>query len=98
MSPRRLSRVPSILAVFLLVQLVAGGSRCRAGDPLLYYVEEGRIVVTNTPGHRDARPVFKRTVSVSPRAATPLPATPYDRLVARVVMDPLALCRSASFG
>ena len=46
-------------------------------DELLYYVQDGRTIFTNTPSRRDAKPVPSLRSGKAQRAVT-LPATPYD--------------------
>ena len=46
-------------------------------DELLYYVEDGQMVISNTPSRRDMKPVPRFRGGPAQRATT-LPATPYD--------------------
>ncbi len=56
-----------------------------AADDLLYYFEDGAIVITNTPDRRDARPV--PSASQFHRSSAALPATPYDPFIATVAKE-----------
>ena len=61
--------------------LISGGDS-RADDPLLFYTEDGRVVITNTPSRPDVRPVpgFEKPKGAAhPRAA--IPASEYDAFI-----------------
>lgn len=82
----------------LAVEAIALASICcvlplAADDGLLYYVEDGGVVITNVPGRRDARPIPGLAVAeIVVRSASNLPTTPYDpyidRLAAELGVDP----------
>ena len=73
---------PGFRTAFLLAAgLVCAGDvqRCEAGgDGLLYYVEDGRVVITNTPSRPDARTVPGFGERVHRALRGPMPATPFD--------------------
>lgn len=58
--------------------MAAAAGSALSAEELLYYVEDGRVVVTNTPSRRDVRtlPGFEERVAAALRGD--LPATPYD--------------------
>jgi len=70
---RRRLRAPAVLALAALGFAVAPAF----ADELLYYVKDGRMVITNTPSRRDMKPVPRIRGGPAERATT-LPATPYD--------------------
>lgn len=71
------------LSVFWVCLVVIAASAM--ADELLYYVDDdGRVVITNTPSHPDARtiPGFEERVAQALRGD--LPATPWDRTISIV--------------
>ena len=69
-----------------VVFLLAGWHLPVAADELLYYVEGGRIVFTNTPSRHDALPVpgLEQRVQAVRRD---LPETPYDEFIDKIAMQ-----------
>jgi soluble lytic murein transglycosylase-like protein len=68
--------------------LVAPSGTAHADDPLLFYTEDGCVVITNTPSRADARPVpgfEKRAGAARPRAA--IPASEYDAFIEVVARE-----------
>lgn len=76
---------PQFDLAMLVVILALTAALCAPSwaDELLYYVEDGRVVFTNTPSHRDARtvPGFAEKVRL---ARSNLPVTPYDEFIEQV--------------
>ncbi len=74
----------SVLATLAIAAGLAAPVTAAAGDGLLYYVEDGRVVITNTPSRPDVRPVpgFEERVTRAMRGE--LPATPWDRTISIV--------------
>lgn len=79
------------LAIFALAALTFGPGALAAGsaaDGLLYYSEDGRVVITNTPSRPDVRPVpglgpvYGRVLR-----GVSLPATIYDPFIERVAAE-----------
>lgn len=67
--------------------LAAAGAVCSArAEDLLYYVQDGQIVFTNTPSRRDAKPV-PRLRGGPAQYARALPATVYDPYIDQVARD-----------
>ena len=73
------ARVTAILALTLAF------ASARA-DELLYYVEDGQMVITNTPSRRDLKPVPRLRGGPAQRSTT-LPSTPYDPYIEMVARD-----------
>ena len=68
--------------------VLVGGDRADAQETLLYYTEDGHVVITNTPSRDDVRPVpgfEKPSGAAHPRAA--LPATEYDAFIEIVARE-----------
>jgi len=70
-------------AAFACAVLVVGAVRA---DELLYYVENGQIVFTNTPSRKDMKPVPKLRGGPA-QYARALPATVYDPYIEQVARD-----------
>jgi hypothetical protein len=78
-------KLRSVLAgVALIASCGAGPS---AAENLYYYVEDGKVVFTNTPNRDDAKTFLRDGRSVGGRGGTTLPATPYDRFIEKVAAD-----------
>jgi len=80
---------PELGVTIASLVLLAGLSAPVWGDELLYYVEDGRVVFTNTPSRSDAKtvPGFAEQVRL---ARANLPATPYDGFIEQLArMDGL---------
>ena len=65
--------------------LLAAAPGLAADEPLYYFVENGQVVITNTPSRRDVR----RLPTKPSRCATTvrLPATPFDPYIERVAAE-----------
>lgn len=75
------------LLVAAATAVAASGTRARAGDDLLYYVDgQGSIVFTNTPSRKDVKPVPRLAAGRVSRTAT-LPATRFDPYIDMVARD-----------
>ncbi len=68
----------SFIAVLGLVAVLAGSSRTVQAEELFYYVDDGQIVITNTPSRADIRTVPGFSGRVMEAMRCDLPATPYD--------------------
>lgn len=68
--------------------VLSGGSTSRADDPLLFYTEDGRVVITNTPSRRDVRPVpgFEKPLGAAHPGAA-IPASEYDAFIEVVARE-----------
>lgn len=77
-----MSRPFSIGILLVLASVSTSVEPARAGD-LLYFVEEGQVVFTNTPSRPDVRPVPGLEARVLAARAN-LPATAYDDFIERV--------------
>jgi soluble lytic murein transglycosylase-like protein len=64
------------LTILVAVALCFGASPAFA-EELLYYIQDGRAIFTNTPSRRDAKPLPNFDRGPVRRAVT-LPATPFD--------------------
>lgn len=88
-SGRRGARRPSgavlRLALALAATLSIGALAIRAeSGNLFYFVEDNRIVFTNTPSRADARAVPGVEAPQGVHSTIPLPATPYDPYIVQV--------------
>ena len=63
--------------VVALAVALAGGAVTLAGDEMYFYVEDGNLVITNTPSRADVRPVTAEQVEAEIPPAR-MPATRYD--------------------
>jgi len=78
-------KLRSSLAGVVLIASVAAAPV--AAESLYYYVEDGKVVFTNTPDRDDAKPFLRDPRSAGgPRGAT-LAATPYDRFIEKVAAE-----------
>ena len=68
----------SLLRIALAISICGFPALAAAQDELLYYVENGELVITNTPSREDAKvlPGFRARRVAAVRS---LPATPWDR-------------------
>jgi hypothetical protein len=76
---RRLTRAGIPLAI--LVGLASGASL--AGDGFLYYEEDGKVIITNTPSRSEARPLPGFEAAGLPRPST-IPSSPWDTYIERI--------------
>ncbi len=67
-----------------LALLAFASSVPATADSLYYYVEDGKVVFTNTPSRDDAKTVFRDGGRAAARGGGTLPATPYDRFIEKV--------------
>jgi len=67
-------------SVALLVGICVASGAIQA-DELLYYVEDGNVVFTNTPSRGDARPVPGLSERVAAIRGQDLPQTPWDAFI-----------------
>lgn len=74
-------RIATATACAVLAGL--GAVTSALGEEFLYYVEDGAVVITNTPHRADAKPLPGWTSAGLPRPST-LPRTPWDDFIARV--------------
>lgn len=83
----RRGRQVGVSAIALLVlasgPALAGG----ANASMYYYVEDGRIVITNTPSGEGLRPVPGMNEPAGGIARGTMPATPYDAFIERVARE-----------
>ena len=80
---------PELMVAIVSLVMVAGLCAPAWADEMLYYVEDGRVVFTNTPSRSDAKtvPGFAEQVRL---ARANLPATPYDGFIEQLArMDGL---------
>jgi len=80
---------PELTVAIVALVVVAGLCAPAWADEMLYYVEDGRVVFTNTPSRSDAKtvPGFAEQVRL---ARANLPATPYDGFIEQLArMDGL---------
>ena len=79
-----IGRVGPLAFLLLLSGLAVAGE----GDgPFYYYVEDEKIVVTNTPSRRDLRPVPGMETPGGEVTGAAMPATPYDAFIDRVARE-----------
>ncbi len=78
------TRRAGLAAIALVVATV--GSISVPADDFLYYVENGSVVITNTPSRADVKPLPGWESAGLPRPGT-LPATRWDRFIDRVAAD-----------
>lgn len=76
---------PERMGFLLAVALAVGASGAHA-DELLYYIEDGKVVFTNTPSRRDVKAV-PRSGWEARRGGAPLPSTRYDGFIDRVARE-----------
>lgn len=80
---------PELWVAIVSLVVVVGLCAPAWADEMLYYVEDGQVVFTNTPSHPDAKtvPGFAEQVRL---ARANLPATPYDGFIEQLArMDGL---------
>ncbi len=73
------------IPVVLFCGLLTAGPA--AAGPLYYYVEDGKVVFTDTPSRRDVKTYLRDAKSGTARSGAALPATPYDRFIEKVARD-----------
>jgi len=83
MRRNRVGLIAPILCAWLS-GIVVGGE---AGDSLYYYVEDARIVITNTADRADLRPVPGMEEPAGGLSRAAMPATPYDAFIERVARE-----------
>jgi soluble lytic murein transglycosylase-like protein len=57
------------------------------GENLFYYVEDGKVVFTNTPSRQDAKTFLRDTRPRSGGGAATVPASPYDPFIEKVAAE-----------
>ena len=81
-----------IIIVLGLAAVLAATSRPVQAEELFYYVDDGQVVITNTPSRADIRTVPGFSGRVMEAMRSDLPATPYDPtirvLAARYGLEP----------
>ncbi len=76
-------RIPLAVTAVLIA---AAAVTARGGEGILYYVEGGEIVFTNTPSRPDVRPV-PGLEAIKLSLPPDLPPTPYDPFIRRVASE-----------
>ena len=76
-------RIPVTLTAALIV---VAALTAQGGDGILYYVENGQIVFTNTPSRPDVR-VVPGLEAIKLSLPSGLPNTPYDPFIQRVASE-----------
>jgi len=79
-----LTRFPR--TALLVLAVAACAAQARAEDAILYYVEDGQVVFTNTPSRRDAKPV-PGLAAIKLGLPTSLPDTTYDPFIRKVASE-----------
>lgn len=70
------------------IAVLATSATAPAGaESLYYYVEDGKVVFTNTPSRDDARTFLREGRNEGRSGGSTLPATPYDRFIEKVAAD-----------
>ncbi len=67
--------------------LASSAAAPAAAESLYYYVEDGKVVFTNTPSRNDAKTFLGDGRVAGGRGGATLPATPYDRFIEKVAAD-----------